>query len=259
MNLYPSCLFNRIKEAERHLTSVKKAGLSFARYPYHIVDLSVRMRPVVEVIDKEQKKKPCIALVEFEPSKSFPANDKYINANKVEIMVLLGAIIHEQYIDIGRKEGDEETIRLTVASDRGRWTVKFSEFLDKLQSYILSQDEIASTVCQMIDNYREKVRNNEPKYRIKPPTIGNFDLEWLFWDYVEQEPGLKKEVMSKIFNVSQIRTTDLKELRFSANHIGHKEFDLYCIHDYENANSENKRRVSWDTLSKVVRSYLRAK
>ena len=260
MTLYPSCLSNRIKEAEQHLISVRKAGLNFGKYPYHIVDLSVRMRPVVEVIHKEQKKRLNITLLEFEPSKSFPKNDKYMNENKVEIIVLLGAIIHERYIHIGTQEGDEKTIRLTVVSDRGRWTVKFPEFIDSLQSYMLSQDEIAIVVCDMIDNYRDLVRNSELEYRTKPPTIGNFDLEWLLWDYMIQELELRKVIMSQVFNVYEIPEKVFEKLRFSANSIAYKDFALYFTpHSWRGENSEYVKRVSWALLSNIIRTHLNHK
>ena len=257
MALYPSCLSNRIKEAKQHLISAREVGPNFGRYPYHIVDLSVRMRPIVEVIDKEQNKKLDITLLKFEPSESFPKNDRYMDENKVEIIVLLGAIIHERYIDIGTWQEDEKTIRLDVISDRGRWIVKFPEFIDSLQSYILSQDEIAIVVCNMIDNYRDLVRNSELEYRTKPPIIGNFDLKWLLWDYMIQELELKKAIMSQIFNVSKVPEGVLKELRFSANSIGYKDFALYFTpHSWRGENSEHVERVSWGMLSNIVRAHL---
>lgn len=109
MTLYPSCLFNRTEEAKQHLAHAKEVGLNFGRYPYHIVNLSVRMRPIVEVVDNAREKKLDIRLLGFEPSRSFPKNDKYINANKIEIWMLLGAIIHERYIHnrgAGRRQED---------------------------------------------------------------------------------------------------------------------------------------------------------
>ena len=257
MTLYPSCLFNRIEEARQHLISVRKIGPNFRGYPYHIVDLSVRMRPIVEVINKEQKKRLDITLLEFESSKAFPKNDKYLDQNKVEIIVLLGAIIHERYIHIGTRQGDEQTVRLDVISDRGRWIVKFSEFIDSLQSYMLSRDEIAAVVCDMIDNYRDLVRKNELEYRTKPPTIGNFDLEWLLRDYITQELELKKAIMSQIFNIYKVPEKVLKELRFSANSIAYKNFALYFTpHGWRGENSEHMKRVSWGVLSNIVRDFL---
>ena len=257
MTLYPSCLFNRIKEARQHLISAREIGPNFKGYPYHIVDLSVRMRPIVEVIDKEQKKRLCIELLEFEPSKSFPKNDKYIKENKVEIIVLLGAIIHERYVHIGTQQGDEQTVRLDVISDRGRWIVKLSEFIDSLQSYILSRDEIATVVCDMIDNYRDLVRKNELEYRTKPPTIGNFDLEWLLWDYMTQELELKKAIMNQIFNIYEVPEKVINELRFSANSISYKNLALdFAPNNWRGENSEHTKRVSWGVLSNLVRGFL---
>lgn len=256
MVLYPSCLFNRTQEAKRHLVSAKEVSLNFGRYPYHIVDLSVRMRPIVEVVNEARNRKSYIKLLKFERSEPFSGNDKYIKADKVEIWVLLGAIIHERYINISAWEENEKTIRLDVVSDRGRWIVKFSDFMDSLQSYIMSPDEIAGIVCDMIDNYTKKVRENESEYRTKPPVIGNFDLDWLLWDYMVRKSDLKKAIMSKIFNISQVPEAALEELRFSANSIGHKDFELYIASDWRKEISGNVKRVSWTTFSNVIRSHL---
>ena len=61
--------------------------------------------------------------------------------NSVDIMVILGAIIHERYVHIGTQQGGDKTLRLDVISDKGRWIVNYSEFLGGLKSYILSRDE----------------------------------------------------------------------------------------------------------------------
>ena len=112
--------------------------------------------------------------------------------NCVDIMVILGAIIHERYVHIGTQQGGDKTLRLDVISDKGRWIVNYSEFLGGLKSYILSRDEIAIVVCDMIDNYRALAELDKQTYRMIPPEIGNFDLDWLLWDYAFQELELKK-------------------------------------------------------------------
>ena len=256
MFLYPSCLSNRTDEARRYLQSVRNMSSSVSRYPYHIVDLSVRMRPIVEVIEDVRRKTSDITLVTFEPSRSYPRNDKYVGRNRVELMVVLGAIIHERYIHIGEQEGDKGTTLLDVQSDRGRWIVKHDEFMGILQSYTLSRDEIAIIVCDMIDNYRESVARNEVKYRTMPPTIGNFDLEWLLLNYAGQNVALKRDIMIKIFNVSEIPENVLMKLRFSANSIGHQRFDLYFSpHNWRGENAEHMKTISWANLSKIVREH----
>ena len=77
MPLYPSCLSNRIDEAQRYLKSIRMVSSRFSGYPYHIVDLSVRMRPIVEVIEDVRSKISDVALVTFEPSRSYPRNRVY--------------------------------------------------------------------------------------------------------------------------------------------------------------------------------------
>lgn len=263
MALYPSCLFNRVKEAEPYLISARGVAPNSGPYPYNIVDLSVRMRPIVDVVNKEQKKKSYIELLTFEPSKSYRGYDRYINQNKVEIITLLGAIIHERYIHVYTSQEDEQTVRLDVASDRGRWIVRFSEFLDCLQPYILSQDEIAIVVCDMIDNYRKLVRKNELEYRTKPPIIGNLDLDWLLWEYARQELELKKAIMGQIFNIHEVPHKILTELSFGANNISYKDFTLYYVpYEWRGISSEEANTlswgevISWGVLSGVVRNFL---
>ena len=171
-------------------------------------------------------------------------------------MVILGSIIHERYIHVGNQQGDEQTIRLDVISDRGRWIVKFSEFMDVLQSYVLSRDEIAVVVCDMIDNYRKLVEKDDPKYRTIPPTIGNYDLDWLLGEYASRELELKRKFMSEVFNVSEVPDQILTKLRFFANQIGYKKFVLFVTpHHGSGQNSDSKRAVSWTRLSEIVRSH----
>ena len=257
MALYPSCLLNRIEEAKRHLKLARKADPNSWEYPYHLIDLSVRMRPIVEAVDKERRNKSYMTLLTFERSISYPKNDKYMGESRVDIMVILGAIIHEQYIaiQIGSQQGDEGTIQLDVRSDRGRWIVKFSEFLEKLQSYILSRDEVAIVVCDMIDNHRRLVEKDKTK--MIPPVIGNYDLEWLLWKYAVREIELKRIIMNKVFNISKISEEILAKLKFSANNLGNQNFRLYFTpYDWRDENSEYSEVISWRTLSKIFRSHL---
>ncbi|MDE0386807.1 MAG: hypothetical protein OXI22_23200 [Defluviicoccus sp.] len=260
MALYPSCLYNRTQEARRHLTNTRRTGADFSGYPYHIVDLSVRMRPIVQEIDKIRKTNLEINLVKFERSRSFSTNDRYLRRSKVGIWVVLGAVIHERYIHVGSTEGDEKTIRLDVMSDKGRWIVNFYEFLYGLESYLMTRDEIAIIVCDMVDAYRSLVANDEPKYRKVPPQFGNFDLDWLLWDYVTPELGLKRIFMNEIFERIDIPDHVLIKVRFNANEIAYNEFMLYVgPHETLGKNGDWKKAVSWTTLSETVRRYINLK
>ena len=220
MALYPSCLYNRTQEARSQLSITKQIGTEFAGYPYHIIDLSVRMRPIVEEIDKARKSKLQISLLTFEPSRCCQKNNKYADRKRVNIMIVLGALIHERYVHIGAVQGDEQTIRLDVISDKGRWIVKFSEFLDGLNSYLLTRDEIAMVVCNMIDNYRNLVEKDESKYRTLPPNFGNYDLDWLLWEYASLELSLKRTLLNEIFKITDMPDHVLAKVRFNANEIG---------------------------------------
>ena len=257
MPLYPSCLSNRIDEAQRYLKSIRMVSSRFSGYPYHIVDLSVRMRPIVEVIEDVRSKTSDVALVTFEPSRSYPRNNKYMERHTVELMVVLGAIIHERYIHMSAQQGHERTILLDVQSDRGRWIVNHDEFIDRLKSYLLSRNEIAIIVCDMIDTYGELVANNEVKYRTIPPTIGNYDLDWLLSEHAGQNEPLKRDIMAEIFNVSKVPESVVTELRFSANSIGYQMFDLhFSPHHWRGNNAEHVRKISWASLSDIVRKHL---
>ena len=193
----------------------------------------------------------------FESSRSYPRNDKYIKRHTVELMVVLGAIIHERYLNISAQQGGERTILLDVRSDRGRWIVKHDAFIDQLHSYLLSRNEIAVIVCDMIDTYRKLVGNNEVKYRTMPPTIGNYDLEWLLSEYVGQSVPLKMDLMTKIFNISKVPESVVTELRFSANRIGYKTFDLYFPpHHWRGSDPDHVRKISWASLSDTIREHL---
>ena len=260
MALYPSCLYNRTQEARRHLSITRQTDASYVGYPYHIVDLAVRMRPIVEEIDRARNTNLEISLLKFEPSRFYSTNDKYSNRSKVAIIRILGALIHERYIHIGREEGDEQTVRLDVMSDRGRWIVIFSEFLDGLRSYILPQDEIAIVVCDMIDNYRDLVAKDELKYRTIPPIIGNHDLHWLLWEYATVELDLKRKFMNDIFRTTEVPDQVLAEVRFSANEVGYKNFSLYVGPEEAIGDNVNRKKsVSWAKLSETVRQYMNLK
>lgn len=258
MALYPSCLYNRTQAARRHWNITRQKGANFSGYPYHIIDLSVRMRPIVEEIDKAQKTNLEMSLLGFESSRYYPANDKYARKDKVSLMVVLGAIIHERYILVGNTEEDERTTRLDVISDRGRWIVDFWEFLDGLNSYLMTRDEIAIVVCDMIDNYRGLVADDEPKYRTMPPNFGNFDLDWLLGEYATLESGLKRIFMNDIFGRPDVPDHILTKVKFNANEISYKGFRLYAAGPHETLwEKENCRSlVSWTTLSETVRRYI---
>ena len=260
MHIYPSCLSNRIEEAGTHLHSVKKDTPSLRRYPYSLIDFSVRMRPIVEVIDEARKTEIDIKLLHFEKSRLYRRNDKYLSKHKVALKVILGAIIHEKYIHIGRKQGDKETIRLDVWSDRGRWIVEFSEFINKLESYILTRDEIATVVCDIVDNLTKSAIKAPEKFKATPPEIGNFDLNWLLSDYSAHEITLKKSIMSEIFNIDEVPEKYIRDLRFSANSVSYQNFDLYFMPtDWLDNNSTPWEKISWTMLTYIFRNYLNSK
>ena len=179
MRIYPSCLFNRITEARRHFPSVERTDWKSVVYPYSLIDLAVRMRPIVDVVNSAKGIDPKVELLCFEPSWWFDGNKKYIGAQSVSIVVLLGAIIHETYVHIGATQDAVSRRRLDVKSDRGRWIVYFDDFIDIMRTYLLSTDEVAETVCDLIDNHQQLL-SKKPEVRWKaPPNIGNWDFDWL--------------------------------------------------------------------------------
>ena len=135
MRIYPSCLFNRITEARRHFPSVERTDWKSVVYPYSLIDLAVRMRPIVDVVNSAKGIDPKVELLCFEPSWWFDGNKKYIGAQSVSIVVLLGAIIHETYVHIGATQDAGSRRRLDVKSDRGRWIVYFDDFIDIMRTY----------------------------------------------------------------------------------------------------------------------------
>ena len=154
MRIYPSCLYNRISEARRVFPSVEGVDWRLLGYPYNLIDLAVRMRPVVEVINSAKGFDRKIKLLNFEPSWWFDGNRKYVGAQEVSIVVLLGAIIHESYVHVGATQNSPDRQQLDVQSDRGRWIVCFDEFIRTTKSYLLNTDEIAETVCDMVDSHQ---------------------------------------------------------------------------------------------------------
>lgn len=261
MSIYPSCLSNRIDEARKHLNSIKKHHPSPPyRYPYYLIDFAVRMRPIVEAIDEARNADIEIKLFHFEKSRLYRKNDRYSEKNEVALGVMLGAIIHEKYIHIGQQEADEETTRLDVKSDRGRWIVDFSEFIDKLESYILPWDEIATVVCDIVDNQIASVKKAPEKYKTIAPEMGNRDLDWLLHNYAVHELSLKKSIMSEIFKMDDVLEENIKALRFSANSIGYQNFDLYFTPtDWVGNNSMPPKKISWTIFMDIFRRYLRTK
>ena len=152
------------------------------------------------------------------------------------------------------------TSNFRMHATRGRWIVDFWEFLDGLNSYLMTRDEIAIVVCDMIDNYRGFVANDEPKYRTMPPDFGNYDLDWLLWEYATLEPGLKRIFMNEIFKRRDVPDHILTKVRFNANEISYKEFRLYAgPREALGENEDCRRLVSWATLSETVRRYITCK
>lgn len=256
MRIYPSCLYNRIREARRHFPSVERADWKLVMYPYNLIDLAVRMRPIVDVINSAKGIDPKVELLVFEPSWWFDGNRKYVGAREVSIVVLLGAIIHESYVHIGPTQASGDRQRLDVKSDRGRWIVYFDDFIDTMRTYLLDTDKIAETVCDMIDNH-QKLVSNKPEIRSQaPPHIANSDLDWLLWVYLSESPAIKRTIISSIFNLESIPTDKLMELRFSANGIGHETFDLHFSPKDWSAEIEGQKRMEWRVFTRVVRSLL---
>ena len=254
--IYPSCLYNRISEARTHLPGVKKADWKSIMYPYKLIDLAVRMRPIVDVINSAKGIDPKVELLVFEPSWWFDGNKKYIGAQSVSIKVLLGAIIHESYLHIGPTQDSGDRQRLDVKSDRGRWIVHFDDFIDTMSTYLLSTDEIAESVCDMIDNH-QRLLSNKPDIRWKaPPNIGNLDLDWLLWVYLSRNPKTKQAIVSSIFNIESIPADKVMELRFSANSVGHATFDLHFSPSDWSSEIEGRKRVEWGAFTRLVRSLL---
>ena len=255
MRIYPSCLHNRISEARRLFPSVEGVDWKSIRYPYNLIDLAVRMRPIVEVINSAKGIDRKIKLLNFEPSWWFDGNKKYVGAHKVSIIVLLSAIIHESYVHVGPTQ-DSPGQQLDVKSDRGRWIVCFDEFICAARSYLVNTDEVAETVCDMIDN-QQKLLITKPELRWKaPPNIGNLDLDWLLWVYLSQNPEMKKSIMSSIFGTDDIPTDKIGALRFSANSVGHATFDLHFSPKDWSSEIEGRKRVEWGVFTGLVRSLL---
>ena len=214
MRIYPSCLYNRISEARRLFPSVEGVDWKLVRYPYNMIDLAVRMRPIVEVINSVKGFDPKIKLLNFEASGWFDGNKKYIAAREVSIVVLLGAIIHESYVYIGPTQDSPDRQQLDVQSDRGRWIVCFDESICATKRYLLNTDDVAETVCDMIDNH-QKLLSTKRELRWKaPPNIGTLDLHWLLWVYLSQNPKMKKTIVSSIFSINSIPKDNFKALRF---------------------------------------------
>lgn len=256
MRIYPSCLYNRISEARRFFPSIERADWKLVGYPYNLIDLAVRMRPIVEVINSAKGFDRKITLLNFEPSWWFDGNKKYVGAHEVSIVVLLGAIIHESYVRVGATQDSHDRIQLDVKSDRGRWIVCFDEFIRAARSYLLNTDEVAETVCDMIDNHQALLRT-KPEIRFKaPPNIGNLDLDWLLWVYLSQNAKMKKAMVSAIFGIESIPTDKFEGLRFSPNIVGHATFDLYCSPKDWCSEVEGGKRLAWGEFTGLVRSLL---
>ena len=256
MRIYPSCLYNRIDEARRYFPNVEIGDWSLVKYPYNLIDLAVRMRPIVDVISSAKGIDAKIRLFRFEPSWWFDGNRKYVGAQQVSIVVLLSAIIHESYVHIGPTQDTGDRQHLDVKSDRGRWIVYFDDFVSTMRTFLLNTDEIAETVCDMIDNHQELL-SNKPEIRWKaPPNIGNLDLDWLLWVYLSESPKMKQAIISSIFDIDSIPTDKLTELRFSANSVGHATFDLHFSPKDWSSEIDGRKSVEWGVFTKLVRSLL---
>lgn len=256
IRIYPSCLDNRISEARRLFSCVEGVDWKLVRYPYNLIDLAVRMRPIVEVINSAKGIDRKIRLLNFEPSWWFDGNKKYVGAQEVSVKVLLGAIIHESYILISPTRDSPDQKQLDVKSDRGRWIVDFDEFMRATKRYLLNKDEVAETVCDMIDNH-QRLLSTSPEVRSKvPPYIGSFDVHWLLWMYLSQDPKMKKALLSSLYGINSVPNDKFQELHFSANGIGHATFDLHFSPKDWSTEAEGRKRVEWGVFTRLVRSLL---
>ena len=258
IRLYPSCLCNRIDEARRRFPSIEIDDWSRVQYPYNLIDLAVRMRPIVETVNSAKGMDPKVELLSFEPSWWFDGNKKYVGAKEVPIFVLLSAIIHESYVHVGSTVESKSGHRLDVMSDRGRWIVCFEEFVDTLRTYLFNGHEIAETVCDMVDNHQELLRS-KPELRWKaPPKIGNCDLDWLLWMYLSENAKFKEHIFARVFGVENIPTDELLSVRFSANSVNHATFNLHVSPGDLSSKVGGKKRVEWEVFTKLVRSLLQS-
>ena len=258
MRIYPSCLYNRIREARSYFSnfSIEKVDWRSVNlgYPYNLIDLAVRMRPIVHVINSAKKINREVKLLKFEPPWGCDQHKNHINAQKVPMKRLLGAIIHETYLHIGQDSCAQQ--RLDIMSDKGRWIVCFKDFLGVMETYLLNMDETAETVCDMIDK-RQELLSKKPEILGKiPPSIGNYDLDWLLLEYLPQRPKMKQAIVSIIFNLNDIPKNEPNDFPLSINHTYHKSFNLSISSSKIPKFKRITKCVKWGEFSRLIRSLL---
>ena len=242
MALYGSCLDNRIQVARPYLDYAKKAGAPTRGYPYYIIDLAVRMRPIVEEIEGTGRAQLSIPLLNFEPPAAKTKN-KYSHEHEVEIRTILNAIIHEIYILAGPAQ-------LDVASDKGRWIVSFPEFLKALDSYMLSRDKIAAVICEMIHLWLISAEKNPQKHtgRLAVFSMSNlsWNFDWLCTEYVDMEVALKTKFMDEFFQG--------RDIMFAPNTCDITGFDIAG-----GRKIPHRMAIPWKAFLEIVREYIKSK
>ena len=193
--------------------------------PTQIIEASFWARSILEIIndtDLSQLGHPVknqIRTVHNIDDPDHPGSAKAVyDANKtLPLTQILGYIIHVRYFSFPIHTDGNHC--LDVMSDRhDRTLVYFSDFIDALRSLVLSPKSVAVAICQLTEQDTRKSLSGDYGYEIT--IFSSINFGWVLLHFVQNQPELKRRILSEIFQLHQVPDHALDSLFFFVSRTG---------------------------------------
>ena len=190
-----------------------------------IIEASFWARSILEIItpvDLNQLGHPVetqIRTVHHIEDPAHPGKAKVIyDASKtIPLMQILGYIIHVRYFSFATLADGNHC--LDVMSDRhDRKLVYYSDFIEALRSLVLLPKYAAAAICDLTEQAIQKSLSGNHGYEVTIFSSVNFG--WVLWNFVKDQPKLKRWILSKIFQIEQVPDQALDSLFFFVSRTG---------------------------------------
>ena len=190
-----------------------------------IIETSFWARSILEIInatDLSQLGHPVknlIRTVHHIDDPDHPGSAKAIyDANKtLSLIQILGYIIHVRYFSFAIHADGNHC--LDVMSDRhDRTLVYFSDFIDALRSLVLPPKSVAVAICQLTEQATRKSLSGDYGYEVT--IFSSINFGWVLSHFVQNQPELKRRILSDIFQLHQVPGRALDSLFFFVSKTG---------------------------------------
>ena len=193
--------------------------------PTQIIEASFWARSILEIIEDTDLSqlghsvKNQIRTLHNIEDPDHPGSAKAIyDANKtLQLIKLLGYIVHTRYFSFSIHADGNHC--LDVMSDRhDRTLVYFSDFTDALKSLVLPPKSVAIAICQLTEKATQKRLSGDYGYEIT--IFSSINFGWVLWNFVQNQPELKRRILSEIFQLHQVPDHALDRLFFAVSRTG---------------------------------------